>query len=65
MGMNAGLFLARKYGEMDMRTGDTEDLEIKKRTLKGLVWIPNYPAGKEPALWELEQQFLRDNGYNI
>jgi len=56
-------FLKEFYAER----GITEEMDLKgkEHALEGLILIPYYPAGKKHALWELEQQLLRNNGYMV
>ncbi|MCX6814476.1 MAG: hypothetical protein NTY20_02405 [Candidatus Aenigmarchaeota archaeon] len=61
----ANEFLAEFYKEMGIRPGDMEDLPGKQHALDGKVVVPYYPAGKKPALWQLELQLLRENGYMV
>lgn len=63
--MTARMFLDKWYIERRINPGDTEDSEIKKKLLGKYVVIPNYPVGKQPALFELEREFLHDNDYMI
>lgn len=63
----ANELLAEFYIEWGIRPSDMENPEAKLRAMKHHYGrtIPGYPVGKEPALWELEQQLLRDNGYSV
>ena len=42
------------------------DIGEKLRAIKGHVQIPKFDyVNKVPALYELEKQYLKDNGFNV
>ncbi len=41
------------------------DLQEKWRAMNDYVRIPNFSDERKPALYELEQQYLRDKDYNV
>ena len=43
-----------------------EDIQSKYRAMKEIVMIPDFPyTERKPALFELEEQFLKERNYKI
>ena len=43
-----------------------DDLKSKYRAMNDIVMIPNFPySERKPALFELEEQFLKERNYKI
>lgn len=54
------------YEERGINPDDMKDLEKKLSVMSSIVHIHNFPyAERKPALWELEQQYLKERGFNL
>jgi hypothetical protein len=55
--------LKRFYRDRDI---EDDDLDGKMHAMKANVRIPNFPYDRrQPALYEYEQEFLREKGHQV